>query len=147
MKRKHTHEKIKAARKRIKSHIRRKGEKCDFALTESFCLYWWHRLNSSVFDGKLTPPVRFELQALRGEDAGWCLPWRPNSKKRRVRIGITTNVWGRKEFLCILAHEMVHQWEWEILGKWEPNVAHGTRFFSWREKLKQRAGLPLETVY
>ena len=146
MRNKETQEKIKAARKRLKTHLRHKGENSDFELTESFCLYWWHRLNQSVFDGKLTPPVRFELR--RFHDAmGWCKPWRPNSNTRRVTIGISTDIWERREFLIILAHEMVHQAEWEICRSWKPRVAHGELFFSWKPKLKQRAGLPLDSAY
>lgn len=141
-----TREKLKATRSKIKQHVRSKGEKADFELTESFCLYWWHRLNEAVFDGMLTPPVRFELRNFR-DSLGWCMPWRPNAKKQRVIIGMSTDILERREFLCILAHEMVHQWEWEVANKWETNIAHGERFFSWRGKLRMRVGLPLQRTY
>lgn len=144
---KKTREKIKAARKRLKKHLKNKGENGDFDLTQSFCLYWWHRLNASVFDGMLTPPVRFELRCFRDFTLGWCKPWRPNAKQRRVIMGLNTDIGERKDFLMILAHEMVHQWEWEIKASWEPNVAHGKRFFTWRKKLEKRTGLPLESTY
>ena len=131
-------------RKRIKAHIRRKGEQCDFEITESFALYWWHQLNDTIFDGVLTPPVRFEIKNFR-DCGGWCLPFQWNRiKERRVRIGLLREYWDRKTFLIVLAHEMVHQWEWEVLADWDPNVDHGGDFFSWRNKVKYRTGLPLD---
>lgn len=141
-----TKEKIKATRTKIRTHVKQKGESSDFCVTESFCLYWWHRLNEAVFDGMLTPPAKFEIREFR-DCLGWCLPWRPNSRVPKVKMGISSYIWDRKEFLSILAHEMVHQWEWEITHRWEPNSAHGERFFSWKGKLKSRVGLPLEKTY
>lgn len=147
MNKKPTREKIRATRTRIKQHVKRRGKRDDFHVTESFCLYWWHRLNEAIFDGMLTPPARFELRNFR-DCLGWCMPWRPNAKKQRVVIGMSTDLWDRHEFLCILAHEMVHQWEWEIANIWEPNAAaHGAQFFSWRSKLRMRVGLPLQKTY
>lgn len=139
-------EKIRAVRARIKTHVRHKGENSDFDITETFCAYWWHMLNDAVFDGILTPPVRFELRNFR-YDLGWCKPWRPNASNRRVVIGISTDLYDRKMFLSVLAHEMVHQWEWEVAKQWLPRYPHGATFFSWRTKLKSRVGLPLETTY
>ena len=130
------------ARKRIKKHVRRRGEACDFELTHEFVLYWWHRLNEAVFDGMLTPPAKIELRAFR-DSAGWCIPHDMRRKERRVKIGISTDIWERKTFLIVLAHEMVHQWEWEVLADWNPRVNHGKTFYSWTWKLKDRAGLPL----
>ena len=129
-------------RKRLKIHVKSKGENCDFELTQSFCLYWWRHLNDAIFDGKLTPPVRFELKAFR-DMAGWCRPFAWNRSERRVLIGINSSIWERKTFLSALAHEMVHQWEWEILSDWKDTPMHGKQFFDWKGKLKYRAGLPL----
>ena len=131
-------------RKRIKAHIRRKGEQCDFEITESFALHWWHELNDAIFDGVLTPPVRFEIKNFR-DCGGWCLPFQWNRiNERRVRIGLLREYWDRKTFLTVLAHEMVHQWEWEVLADWDPNVDHGSDFYSWKNKVKYRIGLPLD---
>jgi len=131
-------------RKRIKAHIKRKGENCDFEITETFALYWWHHFNDVIFDGALRPPVRFEIRNFR-DCGGWCRPhnWN-NIKDRRVVIGLLRDYWDRKTFLTVLAHEMVHQWEWEVLADWNPKVEHGGDFFSWKNKLKYRTGLPLD---
>lgn len=129
-------------RKKLKIHIKSKGDDCDFDLTPSFCLYWWRHLNDAVFDGQLTQPVRFEFRAFR-DAAGWCKPFAWNRKQRRVIIGINTEIWERRTFLQVLSHEMVHQWEWEILADWDCKVMHGKQFFDWEGRIKYRAGLPL----
>ncbi len=134
-------------RRRVKRHIARRGEQNDFQLTEAFCMYWWRYLNEAVFDGKLTPPVRFELRRFKGETAGWCQPY-CKTKQRRVRIGISTALPNRKTFLEILGHEMVHQWEWEIKQEWDDKKGdHGPNFYGWREALAKRAGLTLTRRY
>jgi hypothetical protein len=129
-------------RKRLKIHVKSKGENSDFEITPSFCLYWWRHLNEAVFDGALTPPARFEFKNYR-DMAGFCKPWYANRKQRRVIIGISSEIWSRKKFLEVLAHEMVHQWEWEILADWNTKTMHGKNFFAWKNKMKYRAGLPL----
>ena len=122
-------------RKKIKAHIRRKGENCDFEITESFALYWWHLLNDVIFDGYLTPPVAFEIKNFR-DCGGWCKPHQWNRLNqphdRRVKIGLLREYWDRKTFLIVLAHEMVHQWEWLNYE----NMTHGPKFFQWRDTLK-----------
>lgn len=146
-KRKITSEKVNATRQAIRSHLKRNRSYDAFEVTETVCLYWWHRLNIAVFDGKLTPPVRFEIRAFRNT-MGWCRPWRPNSKQPRVVIGISSEMLDRKEFLSVLVHEMVHQWQWEISKEWlSSNSAHGRDFFSWAPKIRYRVGLPLQVSY
>ncbi len=134
-------------RKKIKAHIRRKGENCDFEITESFALYWWHLLNDVIFDGYLTPPVAFEIKNFR-DCGGWCKPHQWNRLNqphdRRVKIGLLREYWDRKTFLIVLAHEMVHQWEWEVDADWSDKVEHGKGFFAWKNKIKYRTGLPLD---
>jgi hypothetical protein len=46
-------------------------------------------------------------------------------------------------FVAALAHEMVHQWQWEVLsaeraeeGK-DPIMSHGPSFYQWRNPLKK----------
>ena len=133
-------------RQKIKAHIRNKGNRDDFIITESFALYWWYRLNLIIFDGVLTPPSKLYIQNYK-DCGGWCAPWRWNRKNRTVKIGLRRNFCDRKTFLTCLAHEMVHQWEWEILGRWAEvgcHSGHGKSFFSWKNKIKYRTGLPLD---
>lgn len=134
-----------STRQRIKAHVRKKGQHGDFEVTHSFALYWWHQLNDGVFDSILTPPAKIEIRRFFRDGAeGWCNAYARNRKQRRVVIGLRTDYLDRKTFLTVLAHEMVHQWEWEILGDWSSKSEHGAKFFSWRNKLKARVSLPLE---
>ena len=111
--------------------------------------YWWDILNDVIFDGYLIEPERFVFKKFHNEN-GWCLPYRRNNRKnRRVRIGVSTIVCTLYDFLCILVHEMVHQWEWQHIGVWEDEhtVMHGKDFYSWRDTIAERSGLPLSKLY
>lgn len=46
-----------------------------------------------------------------------------------------------KKLINVLAHEMIHQWEWERLG----TMTHGLSFYAWQDRLANR-GLQLYTV-
>ncbi len=134
-------------RRRVKRHIKNRGTSDDFIITESFCLYWWRYLNEAIFDGKLTQPVRFEIRKFR-KDCGWCRPYAANRKEKRVVIGINSSIWDRKSFLEVLGHEMVHQWEWEVLQSWkDSDPVHGKQFYDWTGRLASRAGLTLSASY
>ena len=113
---------------KIKQHIKEHGHETNFEVTESMCLYWWRRLNNAAFDSKLKSPIRFECKNYRHE-WGWVYPWRKNRNERRVRIGMGTQFRSREHFFMVLAHEMVHQWEWEIARlSWPRVTKHGSYF-------------------
>jgi predicted SprT family Zn-dependent metalloprotease len=40
-----------------------------------------------------------------------------------------------KQFVEVLAHEMVHLWQWQTIEG--STVNHNTEFHSWKEKFKQ----------
>ena len=39
-----------------------------------------------------------------------------------------------KKLINVIAHEMVHQWEWERLG----TMTHGNSFWAWQERMANR---------
>ena len=134
-------------RQRVKRHVKTRGSLGNFTITESFCLYWWTKLNSAVFDDKLTPPTRFEIKKYRGM-CGWARPFGKNRKVRTTIIGVNSDLHDRNTFLNVLAHEMVHQWEWEVDGCWDDSAPHhGKEFFEWAPRLKRTAGLDLAVSY
>lgn len=134
-------------RRRVKRHLKSRGSQADFVITESFCLYWWSRLNTAIFDDKLTPPTRFEIKKYRMM-CGWCRPYGKSKKNRKTIIGINRELQDRKTFLEVLAHEMVHQWEWEVDNDWDDSAPHhGQKFFEWAPRLKRTAGLTLAVSY
>ena len=123
------------------------GKKIPFKSDNDTILYWWNIMNDVLFDSALKEPVKITCKKFRKEN-GWCVPFRFNNKKnRRVQIGINTSIINLYDFLCILVHEMIHQWEWEHLAAWPDGICHGKAFYSWRDKVKSETGLPLTSTY
>ena len=56
----------------------------------------------------------------------------------------------RKDEMFVVAHEMVHQYQWDILSNdredqgLPPIMSHGPSFFAWREPLAEY-NIPLST--
>lgn len=125
------------ARQRIKKHIRKKGEDM-LKVTPALVLYWWHALNNALFYGMLNPPSKIHCRNFRGEEGwityGWCMP-----NFYDVELGIRRQVDNRKQFLTVLAHEMVHQYEFETTGK----MTHTETFYDWAPIIKRELNLPL----
>lgn len=125
---------IENARLKIRTHLSKRGEETNFAITDGLCRYWWNLLNKAVFDGILSPPVYFEVRPFK-IDLGWCKPL----EDYNVSVGINEGIWMRKTFLCVLVHEMVHTYEYQIHGK----MTHRKTFYEWEPKIRYRIGLPL----
>lgn len=100
---------------------------------------WWNLLNNALFDGKLIPPKKIIVKAFRNEH-GWC---NPLSKQGHVQLGINSEFHDRKEFITILAHEMIHQWQWTEVGE----MTHGQTFWQWKPLLKRVFNIPLNEKY
>jgi hypothetical protein len=131
-----------AARKKIVQHLRRRGHVADFKVTPKLVMRWWNLLNKAIFDGKLLAPKKIICKAFRG-DYGWCMPL---STKGHVHLGINSEFFDRKTFLAVLAHEMIHQWQWtdeEFGGR----LTHGETFWRWESVLKNNLKLPLFESY
>lgn len=132
-------------RARVRKHVLKRGTESDFNITDSLCHYWWQKLNKACFYDQLKPPVRFVIKGFH-KNAGYCDVWRANAKERRVVIGINRKISSRKTFLEVMAHEMIHQWGWEIESMWNPRY-HGEKFFVWTDRLKATTGLDLCLAY
>ena len=100
---------------------------------------WWNLLNNALFDGKLLPPRKIVVKDFRDE-YGWCLPM---ATKGHVQLGINSEFDDRKTFITILAHEMIHQWQWTVIGE----MTHGKTFWQWKDPLKKILNLPLYESY
>jgi len=144
-----------AARKKIVQHLRRRGHVADFKVTPVLVMRWWNLLNKALFDGKLRAPHTIEVKAYRNA-YGYCTPM---AEKGKVRLKINSEFYDRKEFITILAHEMIHQWQWtelydqardlpDIAGmRHEKTFWHGRTFWQWKKILKQSLDLPLYESY
>ncbi len=103
---------------------------------------WWNLLNKALFDGKLLPPQKITVKNYRAVH-GNC--W-PMAEKGHVHLQINSEFMDRKEFIAILAHEMIHQWQWtdeSAKGK----MTHGDTFWQWESTLKRVLNLPLAISY
>ena len=128
------------AKRKIKSHVRKKGSNNDFKITPRFVLHWWHLLNKAIFDEELYPPRKIEIRRFHDSE-GWCEGCAPIRKNcDDVIIGIQTSPTNRASFLWLLAHEMVHQWEWVEFKE----MSHGKNFYSWSKKVEEITGHPLQ---
>lgn len=107
-------------------------------------------LNEQVFYGKLSMPKIHLKSRLRGA-WGACQGDDTAFRKNRSRCEIfLADKWYCKQWLITtLAHEMVHQYQWDIysqirssVGK-ESIMSHGPSFYVFRAKLKKH-GIPLK---
>lgn len=128
-----------AARKKIVAHLKRRGHVSDFQVTPILVMRWWNLLNNALFDGKLLTPRKIVVKAFRNNH-GWC---NPLSTKGHVHLGINSEFMDRKEFMTILVHEMVHQWQWTFVGE----MTHGETFWQWEGPIKRILNLPLSEKY
>jgi hypothetical protein len=124
-----------AARQRIKSHLKKRGDEVEY-ITPSFALYWWYRLNHAVFRGILCPPKEIVCRNFRDGSYGWT---KPTYGSDDVTIGIRRELEDRKQFVIVLVHEMVHQYEWVHFKK----MSHGHNFYDWAPLIKRELNLPL----
>lgn len=107
-------------------------------------------INKEVFNNRLIMPkirVKSHLQNSWGECHGADGPY--SNHKSRCVIVLADRWYCRQWLIMALAHEMCHQYEWDIISKrreregFPPIMSHGPTFFRWRDKLKKK-GIPLK---
>ena len=108
-------------------------------------------INASIFNDKLSMPKIYVKPRLR-EMWGQCYGADTLYHKGKSRCVIMLSErWYCKQWLIMaLAHEMVHQWQWDIYSKkrmkqgLEPIMSHGPSFYQWKDKFNKH-GIPLKT--
>ncbi len=124
------------ARKKIKSHLARRGDEYNFEVTPHLVLYWWRICNKALFHGILPIPKNVIIKNFQQEVYGYC---EGDHDGDDVVLGIRWGVDTRRCFLTVLVHEMVHQWEHVNIGK----MSHGKNFYAWEKRVKRYLGLNL----
>jgi len=107
-------------------------------------------LNEEIFNGKLTRP---EIRLGRIHKAwGWC-----HGHTKELETGSSCVIKLSDKWYCIqwfiitLAHEMAHQYQWDIIGPKRVRngkdylMSHGPSFFQHRERF-ERYNIPLKTA-
>jgi len=100
-------------------------------------VFWYDNFNELIFENEL--PKLTGIQFCKSKEywaETFCRRYMDN--KLRAEIKLSYNFKSFKDFLEIMAHEMVHIWEFENFSV----MGHGERFFSWAPKLK-RYGLDI----
>lgn len=95
-------------------------------------------VNNAVFNGVLTMPKIVVRDYTKKNFWGECEGWQRGSRwgeHYTVVIRIEKHFPNLKKLIATVAHEMVHQYEWEYYGV----MTHGTTtFFAWEEKLRSK---------
>ncbi len=117
-----------------------------FVATKEHAQMVWHALNHAVFGGVLQYPEKMIIQDRPTWDFwGECEGWQRGSRwgqhyTRAIRLQKIHP--SPKRFIDVMAHEMVHQYEWERQG----TMTHGKTFWAWKDKLAEK-GIPLTVVF
>lgn len=107
-------------------------------------------LNETLFDDKLKLPT-FDICST-DENWGYCAADEElvfNASRSSCTLALNNNWYCKQWFISILAHEMCHQYQVDILSKQrvENNlpllISHGPTFFMHRNRLMQ-FGIPLK---
>jgi predicted SprT family Zn-dependent metalloprotease len=120
----------------------------------------WNDLNAQYFDGAL-PPIAIVWSARltasvgmflsrTGPRSSWGDTMLPHTAKREIRLStpllaplIARSEFGLNELVSTIAHEMIHQWQYDILKR-RPN--HGPDFVAKMREMN-RDGTLAVTVY
>jgi predicted SprT family Zn-dependent metalloprotease len=120
----------------------------------------WRDLNSRYFDGALPPITLVWSRRLTasvgmfvsrtGPRSSWSEGAIPKAGKREIRLSLplltallASTPFGENELVSTLAHEMIHQWQYDILKR-RPN--HGPDFLRKMREMN-RDGTLAVTVY
>lgn len=121
-----------------------------FEATQEFALETYEMLNRYVFDNGLEPcPIT--VRRIRGV-WGMCDGRVEGDEFRVHEITLTKKYPFCALFVATLAHEMVHQFQWDVLSneRWQegkdPIMSHGPSFFAWRPALDEY-NIPLTTRF
>ena len=117
--------------------------------------YIYNKLNFYLFDNRLRRPVI--TQGQRRKTWGFC-EWENELQDTGsyCTIHLSDKWFCSQWFMNTLAHEMVHQWQWDVY-RWDhenyfdrkmrlDSGAHGPSFHAWRDRFADY-GLYLKTSY
>jgi hypothetical protein len=125
-----------------------------FRPTNDDVLYAYKILNRYCFDNQLTRP---EIIQHRVKKIWGCCEWLDQQPSGSYcKIEISDKWFCQQWFMNTLAHEMVHQFQWDVY-RWEHldshgremyqlSGGHGPSFFAWREQFAHY-GLTLKTSF
>ena len=117
-----------------------KFENVPYETTLDDCKEWFDIINNELFEGKLPPVDEIDIRCRRGTHAYYEYENDPK-RKQHTSIKMNKRYKNKRMFVEILAHEMVHHWQY-VMGH---SDSHGESFDSWKEPLLKR-GLILSEI-
>jgi hypothetical protein len=101
-------------------------------------------INEEVFDNQL-PPASLEVKSHCRGYWGMCMStgFNPKKKSSQCKIRLSDRWYCKQWLIDTLAHEMVHQYQWDIYSKEraaegkEPIMSHGPSFYKFRKQLAE----------
>lgn len=110
----------------------------------------YRMINSAIFYDKLIMP-KFEIKSRFRNCWGTCygIDTAFSKNKSRCTIMLADRWFCRQWLITALAHEMVHQYQWDVYSQirvkrgQESIMSHGPSFYIFRKKLKKH-GIPLK---
>ena len=107
------------------------------------CKKWFNILNRELFENRLPPVSEIDIRWRRGTHAYYrYIIDDKDPSYYHCTLAINKKYDSKKLFVEVLAHEMVHHWQY-VFG--EP-LGHGPSFFEWRDFFN-RKGLNLVKAY
>ncbi len=98
-----------------------------FVTTPKKVTKWFNKLNHVIFEDVLTP---FSKITVKDTKKNWgCIRYYAYKTNPKISIHIHKKFVNKWFFINILAHEMVHKWQVEII---QDTGNHNKHFFSWR---------------
>lgn len=106
---------------------------------------WFDILNAVIFDGRVPKFSKIRIKNVSGQIAAACpMHDHSNQESRFCNLEIHSKFRSFQFFITILAHEMVHSYQWLVERR--SQMSHGPSFFSWRARLAEHH-IPLHIKY
>lgn len=109
---------------------------------------WWREFNTTIFRGLLSQP-KFRLGYYPWSSYhGWIEAFPGYKRVWRITINLCWDKehFGEDQWISTLAHEMVHQYDWEVLGfTCDMLFDNHSRFPFWQRKFDS-CGYNLELI-
>ena len=126
----------------INSHIKDTMDTfSEFQVEQDDLDYWFNVINEEIFEGDCPSP---HLMLVKRQRGSWGYVKQAEfDGKHWVALFMSPKFPTLAAFLQILAHEMVHVWQFLKLGD---TGSHNKHFYSWRDRFKE-FGLDLRRNY
>jgi hypothetical protein len=126
-------------------------QRLGFRVSPEDVKYAYKILNRYIFDNQLIRP-NIEVGITRGYWGICHGHMQEQSNGGYSSLKISDKYYCAQWFLNVLAHEMAHQYQWDVIAPermeqgMRPLLSHGPTFFIWRERM-EHYGLHLKTAH